>query len=515
MRRLLIFTICFILPAFYSLAGGHLRMVTDKKVYLAGEKILCSVSYCQNGIVSGASSVAYAELVSFDGMAAKTKLALIDGRGAGYISLPAHMPTGAYRLFAYTSDCESTRAIDLLVFNTGSSARVRDGVELSDAPAPAPAPVSELPDGVRLIRRQQGDSLYLSVRNESAEKLSLAVSVYEDDGLQPDTSATMISLPGGEIETEGEIVRARVFGRDAEKIKGRPWLEAMISAPGSPSDTYTAPIGKDGLIEFRTNNIYGEKDLVCEILGAEEEKYDCHFSPVSPFVDVQGMEFPKLNLSRNMKPALLARHRAVLNDAPALDTLYEFLPKRDNLLFSKEDCTSYNLEDYTRFPKVEDIIVELIPNVIVRKVHGERRIKLALNDVPSKKRADNVLVMLDGVPVSVHERLLSFDAMALAEVQIYPYVYALGRTVFNGAINFVTTRHDMSALVFDDNVLILDFTGCSYPVAIKTGGRGAVPGGRTLYWHPSIELEPGASLEFSVVSDSPAISTVVTRMDRF
>lgn len=515
MRKVLIAIICLLAPCVVSSAGGQVKLITDKKVYVAGEKIMCSVSYCDGVSLSGASAVAYVELLSADGSAARTKIALRSGRGSGYVILPANIPTGAYRLLAYTSDCESAQAGVVLVFNTGSSARVRDGVELSDAPAPVPAPVSELPDGVRLIRRRQGDSLYLAIRNESAEKLSLAVSVCEDDGLRPDSSVATVTLPGGQTESEGEIVKARVFGRDAEKVKDSPWLEAMISSPGSPSDTYTASIGTDGLIEFRTNNIYGEKDLVCEIIGAEEEKYDCHFSPVSPFVDVQGMEFPKLNLSRNMKPALLARHRAVLNDAPALDTLYEFLPKRDNLLFSKEDCTSYNLEDYTRFPKVEDIIVELIPNVIVRKVHGERRIKLTLNDVVSKKKADNVLVLLDGVPVSTHERLLAFDAMALSEVQVYPYIYALGRTVFNGAINFVTTRHDMSALVFDDNVLILDFTGCSYPVAIKTGGRGAVPGGRTLYWHPSIELEPGAVLEFGVLSDSPAISTVVTRMDRF
>lgn len=513
MRKVIFIVSCIFIHAAVCMAEGQVRLATDKQVYVAGEKILCAVSYHDGGILSAASGVAYVVLVSADGLAAKAKIALRGGLGAGYVPLPGNIPTGAYRIFAYTSDCRYAQTADLLIFNTGSSSRVHGGVQISDAPVPVPSSVSVMPEGIRMIREQKGDSLCFTIVNESGHSVALAVSVFEDDGLRPDSSSVRIPLPGGAFESEGEIIRARVFGKDAEKVIKSPWMEAMISAPGSPSDTYTAPIGKDGLVEFRTNNIYGDKDLVCEILGAEEEKIDCHFSPLSPFLDVPDMEFPKMKLSAGMKPALLARHRAVLTDSPVLDTLYEFLPKRDNLLFSNEDCIRYCLDDYTRFSKVEDIISELIPDVIVRNVRGEKRIKLVLKDIPSKKKTDNVLVLLDGVPVTVHERLLAFDAMALGEVQVYPYVYALGKTVFNGAVNFVTTRHDMSALIFDDNVLIMDFVGCSYPVALRSGKRSAVSGGRTLYWDPAASLENGASLQFGVSSDSRNISAVVTRMD--
>ena len=184
----------------------------------------------------------------------------------------------------------------------------------------------------------------------------------------------------------------------------------------------------------------------------------------------------------------------------AADTLYSFLPKRDNLLLSSEDCTVYHLDDYTRFDSVEDIVVELIPSVAIQKVRGHKRFKMVVEDATVLHgRSLNVLAMLDGVPVSDHERLLNFDALALSDVIVYPCMYALGNTVFSGVVNFVTTRRDMSALHFGNNVRIVDFRGCSYPVSLRTpasveGG----PAGRTLLWQPLVTVPAGESLDIEV-----------------
>jgi len=441
--------------------------------------------------LSEASSVAYVELLSSDGLAASTKIALISGRGAGVLALPLSVPTGNYRLVAYTKASDRAEAMAISVFNTVSSARVKNGVQIDESvPEEAVGGIVCAP-GIEIRTANEGRHIRINLRNTTGRTADLAVSVTEDDGLRAGFSSSEITLTPSEAETDGEIVHAKIYGKDAASVAGSGWMTAIISAPGSPADTYTSDIKPDGSIVFKTNNIYGERDLICEIMGAEGEQYDCHFAPESPFITPGGLEYPVLKMSKAYRKALLARHRNRIN-APLADTLYQFLPKRDNLLFSSEDCSSFHLDDYTRFNTIEDILLELIPMASVRKVKGRKFIRLMLQDLPKAGKSSNVLVMLDGVPVTEHERLLEYDALALSDVQLYPYMYALGRTAFAGVVNFITTKHDMSALRFDDNVRIMDFRGCSYPVALQTPQNLAgEPAGRTLLWQPMLSLPAG------------------------
>ncbi|MBQ9309853.1 MAG: hypothetical protein IJ222_03210 [Bacteroidales bacterium] len=486
-------------------SAESVRLVTDKQVYVAGDLIWCS-AFCTDGEkLSSASAVAYVELVSSDGVAATSKIALVGGRGTGVMPLPASIPTGNYKIFAYTAISETATASDISVFNTMSGIRVRGGVEICDDELPKAIGGRVVEGPVSIRTEKLGEVMRIILYNGSSKDATVAVSVSEDDALRPAFSPQMITLTPREAEPDGEIVRAFVYGPDALSVRNRPWLTALISSPGSAADTYTGKIGSDGIITFNTNNIYGDRDLVCEILGLEDEKLDCHFSPQSPFVTPDGLSFEKMRLSPSMRQALAARHEALKAEAKA-DTLYDFLPKRDNLLFSSKDCTNYHLDDYTRFNTIEDILLELVPNVGVRKVKGHKQIKMIIADALAKTRSSNVLVMLDGVPVSNHERLLAYDALALSDVYVYPYNYAMGKTVFSGVVNFVTAKHDMSALRFADNVRIIDFRGCSFPLALKEGSAApGEPAGRTLLWQPALSIKAGESAEFSMSASDAAL----------
>ena len=112
---------------------------TDRSVYVAGDRIGCS-AFCVTGEgrLSGVSRVAYLELHSSDGVAVTAKLALNNGRGAGYLDLPTSLPTGNYRLVAYTAQNKDEVGYDytglasktLSIFNVFSTDRVTDGVEV-------------------------------------------------------------------------------------------------------------------------------------------------------------------------------------------------------------------------------------------------------------------------------------------------------------------------------------------------------------------------------------------------
>ena len=92
-------------PALAQRQAERTYISTDKDVYVAGERIWCS-AFCVDpatGQLSSVSGVAYLELHSAAGMAASARIALLGGRGAGSVDLPAALPTGNYRLIAYTA----------------------------------------------------------------------------------------------------------------------------------------------------------------------------------------------------------------------------------------------------------------------------------------------------------------------------------------------------------------------------------------------------------------------------
>lgn len=493
LRRIIVILFLF-LPFFCRAEKVHLA--TDRDVYVAGDVILCSVWCSDDGEVSDVSSISYIELINSEGLAATSKIALINGRGAGSLTLPLSLPSGNYRIFAFTQTTEEAMAKDISIINASSAAKVPDGVSLSDKPLADASGGIKTAEGIHVIKEKRGDMIRVTLHNTLQECVSLSLSVYEDDGLRgPGISPAPIKTMPGQPESDGEVIRAKIHGQDAQKVISSPWLTAVISAPGSAADTYTGKIDNDGTVYFNTNNIYGKRDLVCEIFGLENEGYDCYFAPISPFVEIKCPDIPALDLSPAMEAAILARHNA---SPAATDTLFEFMPVRENLLLSNLECRHWHFDDYTRFGTVEDIIVELVPIAVIRKVGEKKRLKLLLSDKARPAKTDNVLVMLDGVPVSDHERLLSFDAMALSDLYVYPYSYALGKAVFNGVMNFVTTHHDMSALEFADKVRIIDFQGCSYPVSYSMSGPTGNACGRTLLWQPVVELPAGGQISYSV-----------------
>lgn len=491
------------------------RLVTDRDVFIAGDMILCSAACYSGNSISDRSAIAYVELVSSEGIASTAKIALVSGRGAGYMDIPAETPTGNYRLFAYTALSEAAWTKNITIFNTFYGNRLPGGVIAVQEDIPLrPVGGSMVPDGISCSRMEEGGSTTFTLSNTLGKEAILSVSAYVDDGLTASKAkAESVTLTPREAENDGETIFAKVYGPDAGKVTGRPWLTAVISSPGSAADTYTGKIRSEGDIVFKTNNIYGNRDLVCEILGLDEERLNCHFNPVSPFIQPQGLSFAPLLLSASYRDALQSRHQAVCKGAARLDTLFSFLPKRDNLLLSSDDCESIHLDDYERFNTIEDIILELVPKVAVRKVKGKKTIKMMISNLSATERSDNVLVLLDGVPVSDHERLLEYDAMALSDIQVYPYYYALGKTVFTGVVNFVTARHDMSALKFADNVRIMDFQGCSYPVALRPSGDSeAAASGNTLLWEPIVKLSPGGSISFTIPSGNAHTAFRVTEL---
>ena len=535
MKKILTILFCLTLPLLSLQGAERLRervyISTDRDVYVAGDAVWLS-AWCIDagtGRLSAFSKTAYVEVHSPTGMVQTAKIALDGGRGAGRLTLPTTLPTGNYRLLAYTRLGASEEGFDplsgartLSVFNTFSTERINGGVEVvPQAPAAPVVPAA----GSLIVSTSDATSsgsTRILLSNPGSEAVSFSLSVRHDDGIPApagkhvsDFVRDLRALPAARgfddsviPEYEGEIIRARVTGTDAAGLESARDKYAFISSPGSGENLYTEMISADGSATFFTANIYGDQEMFLEIENADRD-HICHLELDSPFLNLPAGELPPLQLYSGWSPALELRGLGMQVEKNFdADTLYTALPAREHLVFDKRDCYQYILDDYTRFPVMEELFIEFIPELRVRRVNGKRELQVRTSDhlggyyFPT----GSALVLLDGVPVLDHERLFAYDPLLVKRIDIYGDAYFLGVRGFTGVVNFVTYKGTLPTMQFADNVRVVDFQGCSLPLAYTCAGVGSdYPDYRqTLYWHPMMTLAPGETI--SVECKTPAYS---------
>lgn len=526
--------LAFVLPLLLALPGraqDRIYIATDRSAYVAGDLVYCSLFCVDNqGLRSGFSAVSYLELISAEGTAAEAKIGLFDGRGAGCFRIPAQVPTGNYRLVAYTARSQAVPEGSriLAVYNTSSTARVPDGVRIvPEKDYQAPSLPADLQAGIGLsfparVAQKREVPLILTTDLQGAD---VSVSVFHEDALAAGDGNSLSAFLGGRPaapgnrsgEYEGEIIQARVEGLEMEQKKDDE-ITAFLSSAGDPSNVYIGRSNADGHILFFTDNIYGDRELVCEVVSMQGRS--CHISLASPFTHPDAGELPVLDLSPAQRSALVARKASLREQAP-LDTLVQFLPKREGQLFSGSPRIRYHLDDYNRFPTIREICIEFAHELQFVRRDGRWRIRMMVSDGTSSRRyvLDNILVLMDGVVITDHGMLEDFDAMLLEDIDIYRQPVAMGGVSYNGVVNFISKRNYVTALRFPENVRVVDFRGVSYPVAYpgeppqdSSSGNPGEPSQdassgnpssadrhdppqhpsadrrQLLYWHPALEI---------------------------
>ena len=545
-------------------------VTTDRSVYVAGDRIWCS-AFCVTGEgrLSDVSRVAYLELHSADGMAATAKLALNGGRGAGYLDLPTSLPTGNYRLVAYTAqnkdevdyDYTGLASKTLSIFNVFSTDRVTDGVEVvspeeysrqgpqkkcharPDLRHPRPDRGSEIPGQAGNDEKLTGydetqagydveltwspDSV-LHITNNTGSPITFSLSVArEDDIISPTNPDIAEFLSAARTigqrnfryqvlpELEGEVITGRVVA-DAATLRSLLGHNAYLSTPSENAEVYTSLVVGDGALTFITGNFFGNQELVCEIEGADP-KAPLRIELNQPFVKAPTTAPDRLLLSHSLEASLKARSLAMQQAArQQADTLYEYLPRWEYPLFDGAPVR-YILDDYTRFDTMEETFIEFIPQVRVRKgADGRPEIQVRLEEAQEIRTFTGAqsLVLLDGVPIFDHERLLLYDPHKIQSIDVYPYTHYLGSSTFAGAVNLITFEHNLPHFALNKTMQIVPVPGLCWPTA-WLGPDPESPAEaqdcyQTLFWHPLLQLGPGETLTVPIAIPASRASVSAT-----
>lgn len=115
----------------------------------------------------------------------------------------------------------------------------------------------------------------------------------------------------------------------------------------------------------------------------------------------------------------------------------------DTLPFFGKSDKDYLLDDYTRFPTMEEVLREFVFEVRVRKQRDGYRIEVM--NMPYRVFFDSEpLILIDGLPVFDTNTLMSIDPMKIRNVQVVARKYYFGSQVLNGIVSFTSYDGDLA-----------------------------------------------------------------------
>lgn len=458
---------------------------TDKNVYVSGDHIFCSV-FCNDP-----DAIAYLELRSETASLAFAKAALNEGRGACELPLSFDIPSGNYCLVCYTSSGSEDRQT-IAIYNVFSTARKENGCEIvkslpeADRTTSVFAAGDSRKSGRVLIERK--DSC-VTITNTSSELLDCALSISCADLIAPasehpfklDSARSSVNS-----EPDGEVLHLSFAGRDTSKVMQETDV-VLMGVMGDPESLGSCKLTSTEVV-MPTENIYGKTSIVLMVDSNEEISGQYYLFPHPKVYSGEIGDLGSLKLYSAYETALLRRARAVKEDAIAMrDTILTSLPMRRTHVFRSEDCKSFVLDDYNRFPTIEEEVVEILSGVRMHNEAGRKSLRVVLSDNVDGTQSSlgDALALIDGIPILDTRKIIEYDPALVKRVDVYGHKYMLGYKVYKGIVNFVTFKGNAPGVVFDDNTRIYDFQGCSYPVIFR--------GAHTLYWHPLLKIQPGQS----------------------
>ena len=520
------------------LAQERVYLSTDKECYLAGESVWMSL-YCmdENMAYTQLSSVAYVDFFTNDGVVASFKMPLVEGRGCGKFDLPLSFATGNYSIIAYTkmyggNSVSPFNGKIITVFNTLTNERVAGGVEVVEKGESVAAEVMEMAStyqarslsvDIPQSGLEKGRSVPFKLNKLGERGGSVSVSVYNLSGIEKMigingyNSASLLERRGdfevtGDVDYAGELVKAQVVHKGESKRIAEGRKNVYMSALNGNMDVYIATSDSLGLVKYYTNNIYGNCDLVFDVAGSVkiaksesvEDEYDVVL--VNDKYNHIVQEIPVLKISQEMHDALSKRSVDMqIVKRFETDTLFNLMPMRGTPLVGEQKPIVYALDDYTRFPVMEDVIREYVKRLRIRRYEKQVDLQISIETSVGNFNftGGNALVLLDGVPVRNHKMIVDLDPLLVKEIVIYPAQMALNNFVYGGIVEFNTYKKDMGTLQLGGNVKIIPYNGVAYPLAFF-GNRieedKHYPNyNRTIYWNPIIDLKGGESYDFNCV----------------
>ncbi|MFL5773016.1 MAG: hypothetical protein ACJ75F_07660 [Flavisolibacter sp.] len=318
------------------------------------------------------------------------------------------------------------------------------------------------------------------------------------------------------VEFNGHIVNGRI----TEKNSGRPVEDvlAFLSVPFSPSLLFSARSNDNGFVHFNVKNYYGAGEVVAQPVE-KSESYRVEIS--SPYSDAHtDRPFIPLILSprenNKLEEYSIGMQTEQIYNSDGLSQYHRPF-YTDTLPFYGRPDAIYYLDQFTRFTTMEEVLREYVREVNVFTRNGKMKIKI-LNEEKKEFFEKNMLVMLDGIPLSDPDQILQFDPLKIRKLEVIAHAYIYGPFIFTGVVNLFSYKNNFEAVDLDPTLVRIDYEGIQmnrifYAPVYETPEQkiSRKPDFRnTLFWAPDISTDAKGETKLSFyTSDQKGKYTVM------
>ncbi len=304
-------------------------------------------------------------------------------------------------------------------------------------------------------------------------------------------------------EFQGHIISATV----TNKLTGQPisGIHSFLAIPDSSFQFYTGLSDSHGKVNFYTKNFFGPHEILAQAGGKTRDfRIDIHTPFSEAYSSGKFPEFSFYNLSGhslqsasvNMQVQnIFAGNKLDNFSRPSIDTTAFFVPTK-----------TYVLDDYVRFPTMEEVLREYVQEVAVIKENNKLRLESGRRDAFGILYRYEPLVLVDGVPLfDDPNKVFAYDPLKIKELQVMNKRYFLGASVFEGILNFKTYSGRPDGFISDPNATVLDYEGLQLqrqffaPIyETQNQAKSRLPDFRNLlHWAPSVKTNQSGKAEIS------------------
>ncbi|MDH3710375.1 MAG: hypothetical protein OER04_10830, partial [Cyclobacteriaceae bacterium] len=514
---------------------------TDKPYYLTGETLWFK-AYCTSlpdKQFSNLSKVLYVELISPEGQPViQVKSLLNSGIGVGQMLLPSQLSTGRYLLRAYTSWMRNRHQKyffeqQIPVFNPLT--------ELAESNFDAEAANGDLSDltGDRVPNNESmtGSKVNIITNKEVyTTREAVKVELMSLDGEQDHTTNLSVSVyPYHQaLETGPHWFSDGIV--DQEDLKSAPPSDMTGYFPETIGPIFYGKIeNRDGL--SHENNLFvsvgGDAARIYQSVDIDRDNFAVQLSPK---IDLQQLYIwstdygiPSISINSSFDHRVPSQMSLPLKIDSAtiefiekqsvntqISNLYQEytrihgVPIPNEYLetpFYGEPEFQYALDEYTRFPSLEEVFIEYVRYVTLRRNKGS--ITLHVWDEYSNihSLANNLffdqpaLLMLDGVPVPETQWALDIDVLKIKSIDVVTKKYFIGNRAFHGIINLKTYGGNLAGLELPNGIEQKSYPSLQNQLRFhhpdhsgSTSDNRRIPDRRnTLYWNPMVMLTAATS----------------------
>ncbi len=452
---------------------------TNTTLVFVGEYLYYTL-YClkeNTGQLSNVSKVAYIKLINQDKeVVLNYKIKLKTGIGDSNFFVPSSIPSGNYKLIAYTQWMLNNGrnyfySEDITILNPYTSDQAVFRSQGTDTipktmEQGTKQPAVRQPLDFTLNQTQFGTREHISLTllpNPGAESVgTYSVSIKKVDGLEKDRGKSTLDYPSVYPqkqkleqlilpELRGELLTGKFTAGESTSSNDAATLIGA-SFPGENYLFKIATTDEDGLFHINVDKDYSSENLYLQVISGNNEDYSISIDNEEE-LDLTQLQFKNFALDKVMESKI--KERSVYNQ---IENAY-YGSKPDTILIAKQNprfygpgTMTYLLDDYTRFSTIKETFVEVIEHVWIQKNNKDEQEFHVRPLAPYVDSGELPLVFVDGILVLDHQRLLNLPAARVESITISRNQHFYGNKTFQGVVDVSTFNSDYFVYYYDPTI---------------------------------------------------------------